>query len=140
MQSDEVLRMAIAEIGVKKLSSELNLSRSLIYRWFEKLDDKGPPSISNPLTRLAEICELTGSLKPLQWLCEQSDGFFVANVALELREDKYSLLHTQKLVKEFGDLLHAIAAGLSEDRTVDREESGRIRKNGRTPNAQAKPL
>ena len=128
MQSGEILRQAMSEIGVKKLSSALNLSPSLIYRWFEQLDDKESASTSNPLWRLAQIYELTGNLKPLEWLCERVDGFFVSNGAIDLSESEYSLNHTQQIVKEFGDLLHAISEGLNEDQLVDSEEAQRIRK------------
>ena len=38
MQSGEILRMAAAEIGVKKVSSALNLSPSLIYLYDEAWD------------------------------------------------------------------------------------------------------
>ena len=74
------------------------------------------------------IYELTGNLKPLEWLCERADGFFVSNGAIDLSESEYSLNHTQQIVKEFGDLLHAISDGLKEDRVVDQEEAARIRK------------
>ena len=33
-----------------------------------------------------------------------------------------------EIVKEFGDLLHAISEGLKDDRMVDHEEAARIRK------------
>jgi len=128
MQSGEILRMAAAEIGVKKVSSALNLSPSLIYRWFEQMDDKKSASTSNPLWRLAQIYELTGNLKPVEWLCERADGFFVSNGAIDLSESEHSLNHTQQIVKEFGDLLHAISEGLNKDRVVDQEEAARIRK------------
>ena len=39
MQSGEILRIATNAVGVKKLSSAINLSPSLIYRWFEQIDD-----------------------------------------------------------------------------------------------------
>jgi hypothetical protein len=94
MQSGEVLRLAAAEIGVKKVSSALNLSPSLIYRWFEQIDDKDSASTSNPLWRPAQIYELTGNLKPLEWLCERADGFFISNGAIDLSESEYSLTHT----------------------------------------------
>ncbi len=128
MQSGEILRMAAAEIGVKKVSSALNLSPSLIYRWFEQVDDKKSASTSNPLWRLAQIYELTGNLRPMEWLCERADGFFVSNGAIDLSESEHSLNHTQQIVKEFGDLLHAISEGLKDDRMVDHEEAARIRK------------
>ena len=128
MQSGEILRMAAAEIGVKKVSSALNLSPSLIYRWFEQMDDKKSASTSNPLWRLPQIYELTGNLKPVEWLCERADGFFVSNGAIDLSESEHSLNHTQQIVKEFGDLLHAISEGFKDDRMVDHEEAARIRK------------
>ena len=128
MQSGEILRAAAAEIGVKRVSSALNLSPSLIYRWFEQVDDKKSASTSNPLWRLAQIYELTGNLRPIEWLCERADGFFVSNGAIDLSESEHSLNHTQQIVKEFGDLLHAISEGLKDDRMVDHEEAARIRK------------
>tara|TARA_B100000686_G_C15968996_1_gene561741 strand:+ start:78 stop:530 length:453 start_codon:yes stop_codon:yes gene_type:complete len=128
MQSGEILRQAVSEMGVKKIASSLNLSPSLIYRWFEQMDNKESASTSNPLWRLSQIYELTGNLKPLEWLCERADGFFVSNGAIDLSESEYSLTHTQQIVKEFGDLLHAISEGLSEDQVVEANEAERIRK------------
>jgi len=83
---------------------------------------------SGEVLRLAQIYELTDNLKPLEWLCERADGFFISNGAIDLSESEYSLTHTQRIVKEFGDLLHAISEGLNEDRLVDGEEAERIRK------------
>ena len=126
MQSGEILRIATNAVGVKKLSSAINLSPSLIYRWFEQIDDNDSASTSNPLWRVAQICELTGNGKPVEWLCERANGFFVSNSNSDLGESESALRHTQQIVKEFGDLLHAISGGLNEDPLVKGTEAQRI--------------
>lgn len=64
----------------------------------------------------------------MEWLCEGANGFFVSNRNTELGENESALRYIQQIVKEFGDLLHAISGGLNEDPFVKGKEAQRIRK------------
>lgn len=131
MKCGEVLRLACDEVGVKKLAKTLSLAPSLIYRWFQQENNNQPPATSNPLWRVAQIYEITGDTRPIEWLCERAGGFFVENVSPASNNGEKQ---TESFVGEFSDLLRAISVGLSEDRIralvalIDVDETGRIRK------------
>ena len=78
MESHEVLRRAFAKTSPKAVAADLGISLSLVYKWAEKQSDDGSGS-RNPLDRLMKIVELSGDLSVIEWLCQQTGGYFVRN-------------------------------------------------------------
>ena len=126
MESHEVLKKAINIPGVKKVASDLKLSPSLVYKWCQPKDTEDASGAENPLDRVLQIVELTGDDGPLQWLCQARGGFFVSNPDPESVPTPV-LLATQKLLREFSDLLEAVSHSVSGDSKIDGAEAKRIR-------------
>jgi hypothetical protein len=128
MKSHEVLKETIANsIGIKALAPELSLSPSLVYKWCEPKKDDGSAGTDNPLDRVETICRQTGSVAPVVWLCEQLGGFYVKNTAGSKEEVDALLPVTQKILREFSELLEAISMS-TNDGQVTAVEAERIRK------------
>ncbi len=130
MQSYEVLREAAESVGVKALAAELRLSPALVYKWCQQTsrDDPDAGGARNPLDRLAEIVELTGSRQVVNWLCHEADGFFVSNPTCDRELLRVELLNeTQNLVKEFSQLLFTVTKSIEDDGFIDGQEADRIR-------------
>lgn len=131
MKSYEVLRQAADRIGVKVLAGKLRLSPALVYKWCQEAEAvTGEPSGAlNPLDRVAEIVEATGDADVVNWLCHQSDGFFVRNPkAPASHADTELLMNTQRLVHEFGQLLVTVTKSIEDDGAVKPHEAERIRR------------
>lgn len=128
MDSHEVLKKSVSDLGVKSVASDLGLSTSLIYKWCQPTDSEDASGADNPLDRLAAMYELTGDDGPIRWLCQQADGYFVDNVATE-NIDKIPLLHmTRRIVREFSELLDVLTESIENDGKIDLDEAKRIRK------------
>lgn len=130
MRSHEVLRKATDGIGVKALASALKLSPALVYKWCQEFDPADPDEggARNPLDRVAEIVRLTGDVDVVRWICHQAGGFFVTNpperserVGTEL------IVNTQRLVKEFSQLLMTVTKSIADDGEIEAHEAERIR-------------
>ncbi len=130
MRSYEVLRRAADVVGVKALAARLRVSPALVYKWCQEWDPSDPDASGarNPLDRLAEIVEATGDQDVVNWLCHSAGGFFVPNppgspddVGTEL------LLSTQRLVKEFSQLLLAVTKSIEDDGQIEPAEAEGIR-------------
>jgi hypothetical protein len=127
MDSYEVLKKSVSDLGVKSVASDLGLSTSLIYKWCQASDSADASGADNPLDRLARIHELTHDTGPIQWLCEKADGYFVPNVATQ-DIDAIPLLHmTRRIVREFSDLLDVLTESIENDGVIDLKEAGSIR-------------
>ena len=83
---------------------------------------------TNPLDRLARIFEATGDEQIISWLCQKADGFYCPNPATEENPTKDLFAHTQKLVREFSDLLQVISESNRNDSKICAEDSKKIRK------------
>ncbi len=130
MQSHEVLKQAADSIGVKALAARLKLSPALVYKWCQEIDPADPDAggALNPLDRLAEIVRATGSRDVVNWLCHEAGGFFVANPASPPSDAATDLLlRTQRLVKEFSQLLLTVTKSIEDDGTIEAAEAERIR-------------
>jgi hypothetical protein len=124
MESHEVLRQAIEPIGAKKAAHELRVSSSLVYKWCEE-DSSGA---RNPLDRIQALVQCTGSRKPVEWLCRQAGGYFVADPQVELAGfDAEFIAHTQRMLANFSELLQVISSSMTDDGKVDQDEAKRIR-------------
>lgn len=134
-RSDEVLRRAADKIGVKALAAELKLSQALIYKWCQPHDGDDPDSSGaiNPLDRVAEVYDSTQDPELINWLCQRAGGFFVPNPEVKpaTRETEL-LMATQRLVKEFSDMLEEVGRSVSDDGAIAAIEADRIRRHWET--------
>ncbi len=132
MQSHEVLREASENIGVKALAAELRLSQALVYKWCQESnrEDADASGARNPLDRLADIVRVTSSKAVVNWLCHEAGGFFVSNPRVPAKPPRMDLLgETQKLVKEFSQLLLTVTRSIEDDGYIDGVEADRIRQS-----------
>ena len=128
MNSHEVLKKSVSDLGVKSVASDLGLSTSLIYKWCQPSEAEDASGADNPLDRLAKVHELTGDTGPVRWLCQQADGYFVPNAPLQ-ENDAIPLLHmTRRIVREFSDLLDVLTGSIESDGEIDLQEAASIRK------------
>ncbi len=130
MRSHEVLRRAAAAIGVKALAAELRLSPALVYKWCQDYDPDDPDASGarNPLDRLADIVRVTADREVVNWLCHEAGGFFVVNPTGQPPDVSIELLaNTQRLVKEFSQLLLTVTRSIEDDGEIEPTEADRIR-------------
>jgi len=132
VDTHDVLKQAIDRIGVKAVAAELRVSPALVYKWCEeaRADDPEASGTSNPLDRIREIIKLTGDESIASWLCHQAGGFFVRNPPVKSRNFDADLLEsTQKLVRQFSELLGAVSKSVSNDGQIVPAEADRIRED-----------
>lgn len=123
MKSHEAIKAAIEDVGAKQIASELGVSLSLLYKWSEAADESGT---QNPLDRTAQLIKATKNSVALDWLCHQSHGVFVKNPArTDTKVDV--LMETQRILKEFSDVLQAVSSAW-QDHRVSPDEATLIRK------------
>lgn len=127
MNSYEVLKKSVGDLGVKSVASDLGLSTSLIYKWCQPSDSADASGADNPLDRIARIYELTHDTGPIQWLCQRADGYYVANAPTD-DMDAIPLLHmTRRIVREFSELLDVLTESIENDGIIDLKEADTIR-------------
>jgi hypothetical protein len=132
MKSHEVLKKATDNIGVKSLAAELKLSPALVYKWCQESGDAASDTSGarNPLDRLADIVRVTKSRSVVSWLCQEAGGFFVSNPELPVAPTSVELLgETQKLVKEFSQLLVTVTRSIEDDGFIEGIEADNIRQS-----------
>jgi hypothetical protein len=130
MKSWEVLKQAAEVVGVKVLAARLKLSPALVYKWCQESSHEDPDASGtrNPLDRLAEIVQVTGSTPVVGWLCHEAGGFFVRNPAPAAGRAETELLKgTRLLVKEFSDLLSTVTRSIEDDGQIQANEADLIR-------------
>ena len=128
MKSHEVLKQSVEDVGVKTIASDLGVSPSLLYKWCQPGSEPTDSGATNPLDRLARIFEATGDEQIISWLCQKADGFYCPNPATEENPTTDLFAHTQKLVREFSDLLQVISESNRNDSKICAEDSKKIRK------------
>lgn len=130
MRSYEVLKRAAEHIGVKALAAELRLSPALVYKWCQEWDSEDPDASGarNPLDRVADIVRVTGDRDVVNWLCHEAGGFLVPNPSGAPPDVSTELLsNTQRLVKEFSQLLLTVTKSIEDDGEIEPVEADRIR-------------
>lgn len=130
MKSWEVLRDATDKVGVKTLAAKLGLSTALVYKWCQESpkDDPSASGARNPLDRVREIYEITGDPRMVNWLCNATGGFYVANPEVNPGQAEGKLLGTtQRVVEDFGEMLTAVSSSIENDGQISPEEADRIR-------------
>ena len=130
MHSHEVLRRAADQISVKALAAALRLSPALIYKWCQEYDPADPDASGarNPLDRVTDIVQETGDRGVVNWLCHEAGGFFVPNpreTPPDLRTEL--LVSTQRMVKDFSQLLMTVTKSIEDDGEIEPTEADRIR-------------
>lgn len=125
MESHEVLRNAFAKTSPKAVASDLGISLSLVYKWAEKQSEDGSGS-RNPLDRLMKIIELSGDLRIVEWLCQQTGGYFVRNPKSSCQKGFQVLPATNEIVGQFSALLQQISIA-ALDHSISKKEAKEIR-------------
>jgi hypothetical protein len=123
MQSHEVMREVLRKTSAKKVSDDLGLSLSTIYKWAE--EDEGDGSgVANPLDRVESLIKSTGDRRLVQWICERAGGFFILNPKTNKPHPDFLIPATNEVVQEFADLLAVIAAAAADNEVTKTEARG----------------
>ena len=125
MESHEVLRNAFSKTSPKAVASDLGISLSLVYKWAEKQSDDGSGS-RNPLDRLLKIVELSEDLRIVEWICQQTGGYFVRNPKSSCEKGFQVLPATNEIVGQFSVLLQQISTA-ALDHSISKQEAREIR-------------
>lgn len=123
------MREAVGDTSVKEVANEMGVSSSLIYKWCQEKGEDASGA-DNPLDRLLRFCEVTSSELPIQWLCEQVNAYYVENIRPgDPSDGELRVLDmTQRILKEFTDMLDTVSHSISNDGIVDKHEATLIRK------------
>jgi hypothetical protein len=128
-KSFEILRSAVDRVGTKSVAKDLRLSPSLIYKWCEAYGEDDSSGSENPLDRILSLVRATGDRGPIEWLCQNLNGYFVSNPEPEkpCNSPQSVMVATQNLLKEFTDVLGAVSQSLQNDNVIDQMEAKKIR-------------
>ncbi|HPC21257.1 MAG: hypothetical protein KBH81_03480 [Phycisphaerae bacterium] len=131
MQSWQILREAVEQVGAKTLAAKLRVSAALIYKWSQETGPRGTGSGAlNPLDRVRSILEITGDTRIVRWLCQAAGGFFVESPQLDrLNQGAGLLASTQRVIEEFSKVLSTISRSIENDGQITPDESDRIRQS-----------
>ena len=129
MKSHKIIKDAVEEIGVKKISSEMKLSTSMIYKWSQApAENEDCSGARNPLDRIFQLWEITGKNELIDWLCNKANGTYVPNPKCPENDvDSDYLIRTQKMISNFSELLAVISESIEDDGKIDNSEAQRIR-------------
>ena len=121
MQSHELLREVFQQANVKQVAAETGLSLSMIYKWAEPPAEGAGSGATNPLDRIAVLGRCTGDLRIVQWVCQQSGGFFIKNPKTHHAHPDFLVPATNEIVQEFADLLAVIATAAGDNQITKKE-------------------
>jgi hypothetical protein len=125
MESHEVMRAVLKSTSAKQIAAEMGVSLSLVYKWAEPpADGAGQGS---PLDRVGQLARISKDGSVAQWVCEQSNGFFIPNQPPSDASGKPLIPATTDIVQEFADMLAYIAQA-SADSVITKDESKTIRR------------
>ena len=127
VRSADILKSTVSEVGVKQVAAQLKVSTSLAYKWCDPKQISGESSVNNPLDRVVDLYELTQDDQMVQWICEQANGFLAKNPSIDPDSTSSDLEHTQKIVREFSELLNVISSSISNDSSLSSEQLITIR-------------
>ena len=111
---------------MKTVASEIGASTSLLYKWSQSPDESGSGS-KNPLDRIINLIHAMNDPQMIEWICEQSGGYFVRNPESEEEKNYAVMPATNEIVSQFSALLSEISEA-AQDNTIANNESKRIRK------------
>jgi len=122
MKSHEVLKNAFDQSSPKAIAADLGVSLSLVYKWAQEQSEVGSGS-RNPLDRVLEIQNHTQDHGLIEWLCEQTGGYFVRNPTSHCEQGYEVLPATNEIVGQFSSMLTRIShAALDNSITPDEAE------------------
>jgi hypothetical protein len=125
MESHEVMRQVLDRTSAKEIAADLGVSLSLVYKWSEPPAPGAAAGAGSPLERVGQLVRVTGDARIAQWVCEQADGFFILNPRAAAAGGVVPA--TNDIVREFADMLAAIAQA-SADNRITRAEAEAIRR------------
>jgi hypothetical protein len=135
------LREAVDRVGVKVVAAKLNLSTALVYKWCQEPPTEDDPDASgarNPLDRLQTLYDVTKDPRLINWMCNEAQGFFVANPQVAPGGEEGQLLNTtQRVVQDFGELLTNISRSIENDGRIMEDEAETIRQSWERLKSQA---
>jgi hypothetical protein len=118
MHSHELMRAVLEKTSAKKISDDLKLSESMVYKWGQpRAAGSGVP---NPLDRIEALLQCTGDHRLVQWVCQRAGGFFIQNPKT-LPHPHYLIPATNQVVQDFADLLHVVAQAANDDEITPAE-------------------
>ncbi len=126
MDSHQVIKNACDQHGAKQIAGHLGVSLSLVYKWAQPNTEAGGGS-RNPLDRVIELINSTQDPRIIEWICEQSGGYFVRNPENMNGEDYEVMPATSQIVEQFAALLAELSKAAHDD-SITTRESKRIRK------------
>jgi hypothetical protein len=131
MQSWQILREAVEQVGAKVLAAKLHVSTALVYKWSQETGPAGTGSGAlNPLDRVRTILQTTNDTRLVSWLCHAAGGFFVENPDFDAENQAAALLaSTQKVVEEFSNVLSTISRSVENDGQITPDEADGIRQS-----------
>lgn len=122
MKSNEILNECVDAKGLKEMASTLGVSSSVVEKWCEDAKEYS----DNPLQRILTICIVTKDRAPLDWLCAQLNSIR-ANQPGARVEPLTVLMKTQRILKEFANVLDAVTQSSKNDDRIDPTETELIR-------------
>jgi hypothetical protein len=125
MQSYELLREVFNRTAPKKVSADLGLSVSMIYKWAEPPDHAAGSGTGNPLDRIEALLRSSGDQRLVQWICQRAGGFFILNPK-NAPHPHFLIPATNQIVQEFADLLAVIATATADEK-ISPSEAKQIR-------------
>ena len=126
MKSHQIIKESCKKRGIKTVASELGVSTSLLYKWSQPPEASGSGS-KNPLDRIIKLIQAANDPNMIEWICEQSGGYFVRNPESEEEKNYAVMPATNEIVSQFSALLSEISEA-AQDNTIANNESKRIRK------------
>jgi hypothetical protein len=127
MHSHELLREIFQSTSPKQIAADLNLSRSMIYKWSEAPHPDAVTASFNPLDRIDQLIQCTQDARIVHWICQRAGGFFIRNPKTHHAHPDFLIPATNQIVQEFADLL-AVVASAATDNHISASEAGTIRK------------
>lgn len=125
MESHELMREVLKNTPAKRISAELGLSLSLVYKWAEPPADDSGSGANNPLDRVGQLVKISGDPRIAQWVCEQANGFYIRN-PMAAKQTKHLIPVTNDIVQDFADMLATIAQAAG-DNAISDDEARKIR-------------
>jgi len=123
MHSHELMRAILEKTSAKKISDDLKLSESMVYKWGQpRASGSG---VANPLDRIEGLLQSTGDHRLVQWICQRAGGFFIQNPKT-LPHPHFLIPATNQIVQDFADLLHVVAQA-ANDNEITLAEARQIR-------------
>lgn len=130
-ESHEVLKKSLEQVGAKKVAADMNVSTSLVYKWCQEPAGElcdGSSGTRNPLDRVIALYESTADFSIIEWICGRVGGFLVRNPDVPPDSiDTQFIAQTQRMIRDFSELLQVISESITNDGRVDSGEASRIR-------------